>query len=138
MPATPLPLVYACSGCSSAAQLANQLAVRLDRAGVAEMSCIAGIGGNVPSLVRKAREAYAAGRPVVALDGCVLACAQSCLAQRGMAPTVHVQLWREGVRKQYRADFDTAQADVLYEQLKSRMEAAAAPCGETAAASHAS
>ena len=27
--AAPLPLVYACSGCSSAAQLANHLAVRL-------------------------------------------------------------------------------------------------------------
>jgi len=26
-----LPLVYSCSGCSSAAQMANDLAVRLDR-----------------------------------------------------------------------------------------------------------
>ena len=40
-----LPLVYSCSGCSSAAQMANDLALRLDRAGVAEMSCIAGVGG---------------------------------------------------------------------------------------------
>ena len=30
-----LPLVYSCSGCSSAAQLANHVALRLDRAGVA-------------------------------------------------------------------------------------------------------
>ena len=28
----PLPLVYSCSGCSSAAQMANHLALRLDRA----------------------------------------------------------------------------------------------------------
>ncbi|MFC7483997.1 putative zinc-binding protein [Luedemannella flava] len=48
------PLVYSCSGCSSAAQLANALAIRLDRQGVAEMSCIAGLGGDVPSLVRLA------------------------------------------------------------------------------------
>ena len=40
------PLVYSCSGCSSAAQLANHVALRLDRAGVAEMSCIAGVGGD--------------------------------------------------------------------------------------------
>jgi len=40
-----LPLVYSCSGCSSAAQLANQLAIRLDREGLAETSCIAGVGG---------------------------------------------------------------------------------------------
>jgi len=30
-----LPLVYSCSGCSNVAQLANTLAVRLDRAGLA-------------------------------------------------------------------------------------------------------
>jgi uncharacterized metal-binding protein len=37
-----LTLVYSCSGCSNAAQLANHLAVRLDRTGVAEMS----VGGS--------------------------------------------------------------------------------------------
>ncbi|HVR82092.1 MAG TPA: putative zinc-binding protein [Luteimonas sp.] len=30
------PLVYSCSGCSSAAQMANQLAIRLDRDGGGE------------------------------------------------------------------------------------------------------
>ena len=50
-----LPLVYSCSGCSSAAQLANHVALQLDREGLAEMSCIAGVGGDVPSLVRLAR-----------------------------------------------------------------------------------
>jgi uncharacterized metal-binding protein len=43
------PLVYSCSGCSSSAQMANYLAVQLDRQGLAEMSCIAGVGGNVKS-----------------------------------------------------------------------------------------
>lgn len=46
-PDDPLPLVYACSGCSNVAQLANDLALRLDRARLAEMSCIAGVGGDV-------------------------------------------------------------------------------------------
>ena len=64
-----LALVYACSGCSSAAQLANHVAVQLDRQGVAEMSCIAGVGGDVPSLVKTATS----GRAIVALDGCALA-----------------------------------------------------------------
>nr|WP_297357726.1 putative zinc-binding protein [uncultured Caldimonas sp.] len=122
---TARPLVYACSGCSSAAQLANELAVRLDRAGVAEMSCIAGIGGNVPSLVRKAREAVVSGRPLVVLDGCVLACAKACLAQRGMAPTLHVELWREGVRKQYHQDFDAGQAQQLLPRVQRQIEALA-------------
>ncbi|HMN65126.1 MAG: putative zinc-binding protein [Burkholderiaceae bacterium] len=116
-----LPLVYSCSGCSSAAQLANHLALRLDRAGLAEMSCIAGIGGDVPALVATARKAARAGRPVLAIDGCALACARACLHQRGLAPTEHVQLAEDGVRKSYHADFDPAQADRLYDRLAHRI-----------------
>ncbi|MDZ5457957.1 putative zinc-binding protein [Azohydromonas lata] len=117
-----LPLVYSCSGCSSAAQFANDLALRLDREGVAQMSCIAGVGGNVPSLVRRAQEAIASGRPILAIDGCVLACARACLDQRGVRPTEHLQLGQEGVKKQYHTDFDPQQFERLYAQLKARVQ----------------
>ena len=100
------PLVYSCSGCSSAAQLANHVAVRLDRSGVAEMSCIAGVGGDVASLVKTARS----GRPIIALDGCPLVCVQSSLARHGIAPARHYQLQQYGVRKRQHEDFDPAQA----------------------------
>lgn len=103
---TSLPLVYSCSGCSSAAQMANHLALTLDREGLAEMSCIAGVGGDVPSLVKLATS----GRPIVALDGCVLACVKGCLARHGIAPAVHHVLSDYGVRKRYHADFDPAEA----------------------------
>ena len=95
-----LPLVYSCSGCSSVAQLANQFAVRLDREGLAEMSCISGVGGGVPVLVKRARS----GRPILALDGCVLACVQACLAQAGVRPTRHVLLNQHGATKRYHQD----------------------------------
>lgn len=119
------PLVYSCSGCSDAAQLANQLALRLDRAGLAEMSCIAGVGGGVPSLVRKAQEAVATGRTVLALDGCALACTRACLATRGLAPSRHVRLQELGVRKHYHQDFDAQQADELFAQLAAELTTAA-------------
>lgn len=102
-----LPLVYSCSGCSSAAQTANYIALKLDRDGDAEMSCISGVGGNVPHLVRIARS----GRPILALDGCPLACALQCLKQRGVEPDDHVLLHEYGVRKKYHAAFDQEQAD---------------------------
>ncbi|MCD0502040.1 putative zinc-binding protein [Bordetella petrii] len=95
-----LPLVYACSGCSSVAQLANQFAVRLDREGAAEMSCISGVGGGVPVLVKRARS----GRPILALDGCVLACVKACLAQAGVEPSRHVVLNEHGATKRYHQD----------------------------------
>jgi uncharacterized metal-binding protein len=113
-----LPLVYSCSGCSSAAQLANHVAVRLDRAGLAEMSCIAGVGGDVPSLVRVAKS----GRPIVAIDGCPLVCVKSCLARHGVEPTVHHQLGRLGVRKRLQQDFDTAEAEQVFACIAAGLE----------------
>jgi uncharacterized metal-binding protein len=95
-----LPLVYSCSGCSSAAQLTNALALRLDRDGEATMSCIAGVGGDVPNLVRLA----ASGRPIVALDGCALACVRGCLARHDITPDHHVLLHEYGVKKRYGQD----------------------------------
>jgi uncharacterized metal-binding protein len=103
------PLVYSCSGCSSAAQTANQIALELDRLGVAEMSCIAGVGGDVPSLVKLAKS----GRPVTVIDGCPLVCAKSCLARHGVTPTLHWQLAELGVKKRYHAAFDPEQAPTV-------------------------
>jgi len=114
MPPSTLPLVYACSGCSNVAQLANTLAVRLDRSGVAEMSCIAGVGGHVAALVNKARS----GRRIFALDGCPLQCVENCLKQHGLHADVHLILSHYGVRKCYGEDCTEAQSDELFEGIR--------------------
>ncbi|MDP2817131.1 MAG: putative zinc-binding protein [Polaromonas sp.] len=108
-----LPLVYACSGCSSAAQLANHVALQLDRRGVAEMSCIAGVGGDVPHLVKIARS----GRSVIALDGCPLACVKSVLTRHGITADRHYPLQQYGVKKRTHEDFDPTQATVVLERV---------------------
>lgn len=95
-----LPLVYSCSGCSSAAQLANALAIRLDREKLAEMSCIAGIGGDVRALVKTAQ----ARRKILVLDGCPLHCAKQCLDRHGIAPNIHIDLSQAGIKKRYHED----------------------------------
>ncbi len=95
-----LPLVYACSGCSNAAQLANTLAVKLDRQHLAEMSCIAGVGGDVPPLVRAAQR----GRKILALDGCPLHCVKNCLARHQLSPSLHLELADHGVKKRHHTD----------------------------------
>ena len=119
--APPLPLVYACSGCSSAAQLANHVAVRLDRTGAAEMSCIAGVGGDVPHLLKTARS----GRPIVVLDGCPLECARHCLQRHGIAPTQHHQLNLYGVRKRLHEDFDPEQAEAVLFRVRHGLQSLA-------------
>lgn len=112
-----LPLVYSCSGCSSAAQLANHVALQLDRRGLAEMSCIAGVGGDVPHLVKIAQS----GRPIVALDGCPLACVKSCLARHGLMPDRYHQLHTQGVRKRQHQDFDLVQAQAVLEEVSANL-----------------
>ncbi len=109
-----LPLVYSCSGCSNVAQLANSLALRLDRACLAEMSCIAGVGGHVPALVNKAKS----GRLIVALDGCPLHCVKGCLAQHGLKPDVHLTLSDFGVRKRYGEECQESVADALFAEIR--------------------
>ena len=103
---TDQPLIYSCSGCSSAAQLANHLAIRMDRAGAAEMSCLAGLGGDVKPLVALAKS----GRPIVMLDGCGIQCGRRTLARHGIEADLHWNLSRLGVKKEKHADFDRQDA----------------------------
>lgn len=95
------PLVYSCSGCSDVAQVTNGVALALDRRGIAEMSCIAGVGGNVPGLVRVAKS----GRPIIGLDGCPMACVKSCLSQQQLEPTHYFRFDEIGLRKNKGVDY---------------------------------
>jgi uncharacterized metal-binding protein len=99
-----LPLVYSCSGCSNIAQLANQIAIELDRDQVAEMSCIAGVGGGVKSLVKKAKS----GRKIISFDGCHLHCVKNCLSVHDIESTYHYTLTEYGIKKKYHMDFSPA------------------------------
>lgn len=74
------PIVYSCSGCSNLAQMAHNIALNLDGDGLAEMSCISGVVGNVAPIVELANS----GRPIIAIDGCNLSCTKSCLQSSGL------------------------------------------------------
>lgn len=108
------PLVYSCSGCSGAAQMANYMAVQLDRMSVAEMFCIAGVGGNIKKLIRTALS----GRKIIAIDGCPLACSKACLGNHAISPDIHIHLTDYGVKKQNHVDFDRNEVNVLFNKIK--------------------
>lgn len=90
-----LPVVYACSGCSDAGELADRIARRLTREGAAEMSCLAGIGGRVKPLVNKAN----AAERILAIDGCPLNCTRHTLELAGFKNFDHLELHTLGLRK---------------------------------------
>ncbi len=91
----PSTVVYACSGCSDAGELADRIARQLTREGAAEMSCLAGIGGRVKPLVNKA----ASAERILAIDGCPLNCTRHTLELAGFKNFEHLELHALGFRK---------------------------------------
>jgi uncharacterized metal-binding protein len=88
-------VVYACSGCSDAGELADRIARKLARDGSAEMSCLAGIGGRVKPLMNKAN----AAERILAIDGCPLNCTRHTLELAGFKNFDHLELHALGFRK---------------------------------------
>lgn len=107
------PLIYSCSGCSSAAQMANYIAIKIDRIGIADMSCIAGVGGGVKKLVKTANSR----REIIVIDGCPLACSKACLKNLGLNADLHIDLSALGVSKKEHEDFNQTEADTILETL---------------------
>ena len=112
-----LPIVYSCSGCSSAAQMANTIAIQMDREEIAEMSCIAGVGGDVKSLVRTATS----GRDIIAIDGCPLSCCKRSLARHEVEPKHHFDLSKFKVPKKRHVDPDPVLTEKTYNDILDRI-----------------
>lgn len=86
-------VVYACSGASNLGQLANELAVKLDRLGLAELDCLADVGANDRS--------GGAGEPkrVLAISGCAKGCCAPMLERHGIEVSRSVLLAERGIAK---------------------------------------
>jgi uncharacterized metal-binding protein len=84
----PTALVYPCSGAADVGEIADRAARRLDAENVAWMSCLAGIGGRVSSLMANA----AAAPALIAIDGCPLDCAKKTLELAGFTDIRHVRV----------------------------------------------
>jgi len=113
------PLVYACSGASNLGQLTNEIAIRLDQNGLAEMSCAEAVG-------IEAGQPYAAalsGRPVIAISGCPLACADRLLTEHGVEITHSVQLENRGVSKAKHVSVDLEESERIYADVASELSA---------------
>lgn len=114
MVARPLPVVYACSGCTSAGQLADHVARSLDRAGLAEMASVAGIGAADPQELGRARSRF----PVIAIDGCVNGCVRRCLERHDIRPSRHYVLSSFGAGRRPRSEFTADEAERVLQVLR--------------------
>lgn len=92
---TPAVCVLACSGCSAAGELADHTARRLQQMGAARMSCLAGVGGRIPSIMATVQKASG----ILMIDGCPLECGANVLRNAGFTSFKQLKLHELNVRK---------------------------------------
>jgi uncharacterized metal-binding protein len=92
---TKKPVVYSCSGCSNVARVAHDIALNLDSDGIAEMSCVSGVIGNIPPIKAIAMS----GRKIIAIDGCSLACTKTCLDASDVETSEYFVITDLGIEK---------------------------------------
>jgi len=117
-----LPCVLACSGCSRAGELADHTARRLDQLAVAKMSCLAGIGGRVKSIMSTVQKAP----ELLMIDGCPLACGANSLKLAGITEFKHLQLHDLGIRK-HDSEVSAETVKRLAESAKEMLQSGAVP-----------
>ena len=88
-------LIFTCSGSSNVGQVANQAAVDLQQEGIGKMLCLAGIGGHVSGMIASAQ----AGKRLVGIDGCPVACTKKTMEHAGLSLTDYVLITELGFEK---------------------------------------
>ena len=110
-------LLFTCSGGSNVGQIANQAAVALAREGVGRMFCLAGIGGHIPGII----ESTKAGKMIVALDGCPVACARKTLEHAGFGIDEYLQVTKMDIEKKHGFEYPQSEIDRVANHLKDRI-----------------
>jgi len=90
-------LIFPCSGGSNVGQIANQAGVKLTQDGMGNFFCLAGIGGHVSGMI----ESTKAGKMLIAIDGCPVACAKKTLEHAGFNINEYVQVTDLGIEKNH-------------------------------------
>ncbi len=88
-------VIFPCSGAADVGEIADHAARKLMADGAGKMSCLAGIGGRVSTLMEIARGAQV----ILAIDGCPMQCARNTLEKAGFTKFEHVCLSDLGMAK---------------------------------------
>jgi uncharacterized metal-binding protein len=110
-------LVFPCSGGSNVGQIANQAGVKLTQDGMGRFFCLAGIGGHVSGMI----ESTKAGKVIVAIDGCPVACAKNTLEHAGFNIDEYVQVMELGIEKNHDLDPDPSDINKVVSHLSARI-----------------
>lgn len=93
-------LILACSGGSNVGQISNNLMIALDKQGIGNAYCLAGVGAALSGFIESARAAK-----TIVIDGCPVACGKKAFEKYGLEPSKYFVITELGITKTH--DFDT-------------------------------
>ncbi len=110
-------LIFTCSGSSNVGQISNQVGVKLTQDGMGRFFCLAGIGGHVSGMI----ESTKAGKILVAIDGCPVACAKKTLEHAGFNIDEYIQITELGIEKNHNLNLNPSDVGKVVNQLAAQI-----------------
>ena len=110
---TTRPLIFCCSGASNVGALSYLAAIRLAQEGSGNFSCIAGIGGNIPPMIRAAKEA----QERIVIDGCPTGCARRIMDSNLIPIDRYAIVTELGIKKTHDFDVDDSDVDIIAKEV---------------------
>ena len=114
----PKRLIFCCSGASNVGVLSYLAAIRLAQEGFGNFSCIAGIGGDIPQMIRAAKDA----EERTVLDGCPTGCARRIMDSNLIPIDRYVIVTQLGIKKTHDFDVDDSDVDIVAREVRHLQE----------------
>jgi uncharacterized metal-binding protein len=97
-------LILAYSGGSNVGQISNRAMIELEKRGIGNAYCLAGVSDDLSGFVESTR----AGNTVL-IDGCPVGCGKKAFEKHGITPTRYIVVTQLGVEKIH--NFDNLDAE---------------------------
>jgi uncharacterized metal-binding protein len=92
-------LILGCSGGSNVGQVANNVMIELDKDGIGNGYCLAGIGADLSGFIESTRAAR-----TILVDGCPVGCGKKIFEKNGVEPWRYFVITEFGIEKKHAFD----------------------------------
>jgi uncharacterized metal-binding protein len=89
-------LILGYSGGSNVGQAANNVMIELDKSGVGNAYCLAGIGASLSGFIESAKTAR-----TIVIDGCPVGCAKKAFEKHEITPSQYFVVTEIGIEKKH-------------------------------------
>jgi uncharacterized metal-binding protein len=107
-------VIVACSGGSNVGQAANNAMIELDKGGIGNAYCLAGIGAALSGFIESAKAAK-----TVVIDGCPVGCAKKVFEEYSIIPTQYFVVTEMGIEKNHKFDILDTETKKAVDYIKS-------------------